>query len=233
MVSWFVRSLVCLSFVLSAALVLADDDDDGWCYKRFDPMSHFCPLEGEKLELERQRELKRQKEAAAAANRNQWQAMLSSPEQAVAELELILRVGVGDLPHIIAYVMDQYLRMRPPHSLTLLQAAAKYGEMEVVRVLLVRGSDVNAVMGGPDHESWLTPLALAMRGGHLEIAALLGTQGAVERLAEEPEVEGAMTSANATNATESDEALRREESERRFRERFDRICEEEAGSFFI
>ena len=65
----------------------------------------------------------------------------------------------------------------------LIQASGA-GHLEVVRLLVARGANVStrafARGNGPRGDEWRTPLNMALRGGHRDVADFLRSQGAVE-----------------------------------------------------
>jgi hypothetical protein len=64
----------------------------------------------------------------------------------------------------------------------LIQASAA-GQLRVVRLLVAHGAHVSArvwAARGPREGEWRTPLNMARRGGHDDVAAFLGSAGAVE-----------------------------------------------------
>jgi uncharacterized protein len=62
-----------------------------------------------------------------------------------------------------------------PRGATPLMDASAYGHLEVVRLLVQRGADLNKA-----NQSGLTALGLAKRGRHEAVASLLSELGASE-----------------------------------------------------
>ena len=65
---------------------------------------------------------------------------------------------------------------------TALHAAAKKGRLAAAELLIARGAKVNArcTINTNEPEPLHTPLALALKGGHREVALLLERHGGVE-----------------------------------------------------
>jgi CheY-like chemotaxis protein len=81
---------------------------------------------------------------------------------------------IGDRTRIEALLLQgARIRMKDPWGTTMLHAAAKGGQEEIVRFLLQRGADVNAIT-----INRLSPLWMAASGPHVAVMRLLLEQGA-------------------------------------------------------
>jgi len=129
--------------------------------------------------------------AAARAGRLDAVALLldrgADPNLAVRgdgnPLIMAAREGHGD---VVAMLLDRGAAIEgvvPSDENALIQASGK-GRLAVVKLLVSRGADVNARVwadtwtGGVSGGEWRTPLGMARRGGHGDVAAFLISAGA-------------------------------------------------------
>lgn len=69
------------------------------------------------------------------------------------------------------------INSRDHRGFTVLHKAIESGNMEVIRLLIEQGADINAEVAGPDPEGW-TALHLAAFDGHHEVVKYLLDHGA-------------------------------------------------------
>ncbi len=91
-----------------------------------------------------------------------WNIPVMTEEERCAFMAMALKAGVD------ISVRDELLRSTP------LGWACRWGQTDVVRMLLEHGADV----AEPGTDAWARPLAWAKRMGHVEIASRLRTHGA-------------------------------------------------------
>jgi hypothetical protein len=94
---------------------------------------------------------------------------------------LIMAAGEGHLP-VVQLLLDRGAEVNAVvdgDENALIQASGS-GELEVVKLLVARGADVNARVWAPalNGGEWRTPLSMATRGRHGDVAALLRSAGA-------------------------------------------------------
>jgi len=94
-----------------------------------------------------------------------------------ASLELAEAAASGRLPRVKELVEAEPAAARgsSPDGFPVMALAAAFGHLEVVRYLLDKGAEVNAVAS---NGSGYTALTGAVAGGHLEIARFLAEHGA-------------------------------------------------------